>query len=174
MRKLEFLFLHCSATPEGKHYDKEDVIRWHMTPKKFGGRGWDRPGYRSIVLLDGTIQRLRPANRDAFVQSEEITWGAGPAYNGRSHHICYIGGMTADNKKAKDTRTSKQIDSLIYIIEDYLSFAPDVKVIGHNQVANKACPSFWVPTWLREIGLPEKNIATENPFGYDKVDFSGY
>ena len=30
--------------------------------------------------------------------------------------------------------------------------------MGHNQVKHKACPWFWVPTYLRELGIAEKNI----------------
>ncbi len=30
---------------------------------------------------------------------------------------------------------------------------PDVRIIGHNELAAKACPSFDVQEWLKEIGI---------------------
>jgi hypothetical protein len=97
------------------------------------------------------------ANRDAYVQPGEVTYGVA-GYNEEAHNVCYIGGMEPDNSAPKDTRTEAQRKALETIVQDYLEFAPTVEVAGHNQFAAKACPSFDVPAWLRELGIPEKNI----------------
>jgi hypothetical protein len=59
---------------------------------------------------------------------------------------------------------------LTSIISEVLSYNPDVLIAGHNQFSNKACPSFFVPDWLRrdcKMKIEEKNIYKNDPFGYD-------
>ena len=146
MKQLKHLFIHCTATPEGKHFTGDDVIRWHTAPKPVG-RGWSRPGYRLVIRLDGTIDRLVKVNDNAWVESSEITNGAS-GYNSNSHHICYVGGCDKD-MKPKDTRTPAQRKALLEIVQWYIKNVPGIKILGHNEVAAKACPSFDVQDWLR-------------------------
>lgn len=154
---LKLLVLHCTATPQGRAVSAQQVHRWHTAPPP-EGRGWDRTGYRCLVLLDGSIHRYVAANRNAVVEPGEVTWGVGPAINPIAHHICYVGGLAADGKSPADTRTPGQGAALAAIVRDYLSFAPDIRVAGHYHFAPKACPSFDVEAWCREIGVPERNI----------------
>lgn len=154
---LKLLVLHCTATPQGRAVTAAQVRRWHTAPPP-EGRGWDRTGYRCLVLLDGTIHRYVPANRNAVVEPSEVTWGVGPLVNPIAHHICYVGGLDAAGKLPLDTRTAAQRAALAAIVKDYLSFAPDIQIAGHYHFSAKACPSFDVGAWCREIGLPEKNI----------------
>jgi N-acetylmuramoyl-L-alanine amidase len=146
MKKLQYLIIHCSATPEGKPFDHNDIIRFHTSPKP-NGRGWDRPGYSDIILLDGTIVNIREYNSDGWVQANEVTYGAS-GYNAISRHICYIGGVAADGKTPKDTRTIGQKNALDGVIRKMMLEHPEVKIIGHNEVAKKACPSFNVQNYL--------------------------
>lgn len=30
MRKINKIILHCSATKEGKNYNREDIKQWHL------------------------------------------------------------------------------------------------------------------------------------------------
>ena len=155
-KKLKFLVLHCSATPQGKHFDKDDILAWHCSPKP-KGRGWTKPGYTDIILLDGTLQNLTPFDQDDCIEGWEITNGV-RGINSISRHICYIGGIDKDNRFPIDTRTNKQIHTLKTYINYTILRTPDILIAGHNQFSTKACPSFNTVTWLRHIGIPEQNI----------------
>ncbi len=159
MGKLNYIVIHCTATPEGREVTKEDIIRWHTSPKHKGGRGWRRPGYSDMIYLDGSLVNIIPFNQDDVVDPWEISNGA-RGINGVSRHVVYAGGLEKAGKKAKDTRTKEQL----YTLEAYVRFMllrhPGIQILGHNQApgANKACPSFDVPKWLKSLGIPEKNI----------------
>jgi len=97
--------------------------------------------------LDGTVERLVENNEDAWVDNWEITNGA-TGYNSVSRHIVYAGGLSKDGKTAKDTRTAAQRASLEKYVKDFCRRFPGTKVIGHNEIAKKACPCFDVQKWL--------------------------
>lgn len=152
MAKLQYLVLHCTATPEGREVTAADIRRMHTAPVSEGGRGWKQVGYTDIIHLDGKVERLVANNEDANVDPWEITNGA-TGYNSVSRHVVYSGGMTKDMKAPKDTRTPAQRKAMEEYVRDFHRRFPTVKIIGHNEVAAKACPSFDVQAWLREIGL---------------------
>lgn len=128
MRNINEIVVHCAATPEGKHFDVKDIDAWH---KK---RGWSGIGYHYVILLDGTVEKGRPVERQ------------GAHVRGRNKNtigICYIGGVAKDGKTAKDTRTPAQKVAMKALLEELLEEHPKVsKISGHNQYAAKACPSF--------------------------------
>ena len=156
------LFLHCSASPEGRDDKAWQVNQWHMARVVDGGRGWSRPGYSDIGELDGTVVNIRDWDSDNLIEKDEYTFGVkyDTMLNRNARHYCYIGGVDAnDYTKAVDTRTEAQK----YAMEIYCKFAilrnPNVIIAGHNQVQHKPCPSFDVPTWLKSIGVDDHNIA---------------
>lgn len=128
MRTINEIILHCSATKEGKHFDASDIRDWHVN-----GRGWSDIGYHFVILLDGTIEHGRPVEKQgAHVKSR----------NRNSIGVCYIGGLD-DNGKPKDTMTEEQEASFLDIVHSLrLVFGEGISVSGHNEYANKACPSF--------------------------------
>lgn len=150
--KLKYLVLHCTATPEGREVSAADIRRWHLSPPAAGGRGWKQVGYTDMIHLDGTVERLVDNNEDANVDPWEITNGA-KGYNSVSRHVVYAGGTAKDGKTPKDTRTAAQKTAMAAYVKDFHSRFPDVKIIGHNEVAAKACPSFDVQKWLKTIGI---------------------
>lgn len=151
MAKLQYLVLHCTATPEGREVSAADIRRLHTSaPPR--GRGWKQVGYTDMIHLDGKVERLVNNNEDANVDPWEITNGA-KGYNSISRHVVYVGGLASDAKTPKDTRTAAQLASMTTYVRNFHARFPDVKIIGHNQVAAKACPSFNVPAWLRSIGI---------------------
>lgn len=152
MAKLQYLVLHCTATPEGREVTAADIRRWHTSPVSKGGRGWEQVGYTDIIHLDGKVERLVNNNEDANVDPWEITNGA-KGYNSVSRHVVYAGGCARDGKTPKDTRTPAQRKAMEEYVKDFHRRFPEVRIIGHNEVASKACPSFDVQKWLTSIGI---------------------
>jgi N-acetylmuramoyl-L-alanine amidase len=130
MRKINKIIIHCTATPEGREHDVADIRRWHLK------RGFNDIGYHYLIHIDGTIEEGRPINKQGAHCSGE---------NKGSIGLCYVGGMSKDMKKAKDTRTQSQKDSLIKLMHELIyKYNKDMTIHGHNEYANKSCPSFIV------------------------------
>ena len=128
MRKINKIILHCSATPEGRDHDVEDIKRWHLR------RGFSDIGYHYLIHIDGSIEKGRPIEKQGAHCSGQ---------NRNSIGICYVGGMDKDMKHPKDTRTQAQKDSLIKLMHELIyKYNKDMTIHGHNEFANKACPSF--------------------------------
>lgn len=127
-RPISEIIVHCTATPEGKDFTVADVRAWHKA------RGFSDIGYHYLIYPDGRIMLGRPIGQvGAHVQG----------HNGGTIGISYFGGVSADGKTAKDTRTHRQRSSLLWLVQTLIAKHKGVrKVTGHNQYANKACPSF--------------------------------
>ena len=151
MAKLKYLVIHCTATAEGREVTAAQLRAAHTNPVSKGGRGWRVVGYTDMIHLDGRIERLVDNNEDANVDPWEITNGA-KDYNTVSRHEVYIGGLDK-KEKPKDTRTEAQKEALKRYVLDFHRRFPDVKIIGHNEVAAKDCPCFDVQKYLKEIGI---------------------
>lgn len=154
MAKLKYLVIHCTATPRGREVSSAEIRRWHTAPVKQGGRGWKQVGYTDIFHINGGIERLVDNNEDAQVDSWEITNGVS-GYNSVSRHVVYVGGMSSDMQHPEDTRSSMQKRSMEKYVKDFHRRFPDVKIVGHYELAAKACPSFDVQKWLKSIGITQ-------------------
>lgn len=126
-RHINRIIVHCSATPEGKDFHASDIDKWHRN------RGFNSIGYHYVVTLDGKVEKGRP---------EEKVGAHASSYNSHSIGVCYIGGVEADGKTPKDTRTDAQKEALAKLIGELKKKYPGAVVHGHNEVANKACPCF--------------------------------
>lgn len=150
--------LHCTATPEGREVTGDNIRQWHTSPKSQGGRGWRQVGYTYLIRLDGTVEQLVENNGDNYVDPWEITNGA-RGFNNVTLHIVYAGGCEKDRPKGmkwfptKDTRTPEQLKSMEKLVKDLLEQHPKSKLLGHNDVANKSCPSFNVKEWALSVGI---------------------
>lgn len=152
MARLKYLVIHCTATPEGREVSAADIRRWHTSPVSQGGRGWKQVGYTDLVHLDGKVERLVGNNEDANVDAWEVTNGA-KGYNSVSRHIVYAGGCDRQ-MQPKDTRTAAQKEALAAYVRDFHRHFPSVRIVGHRELnGGKACPSFDVQAWLKEIGI---------------------
>ncbi len=159
MARLRYLVIHCTATPEGREVTAAEIRRWHTSPPP-AGRGWRQVGYTDMIHLDGRVERLVDNNEDGNVDPWEVTNGA-RGYNGVSRHVVYVGGLSSDGRTPRDTRTPAQLRAMRGYVEDFHRRHPSVMIVGHNQLAAKACPSFDVPRWLRSIGITQKGDGTD-------------
>jgi N-acetylmuramoyl-L-alanine amidase len=135
-RKLTRIILHCTATPEGRHVSVDTINSWHLK------RGWKGIGYHYVILLDGTVENGRDVKKIGAHTS---------GHNQDSIGVCYVGGMDAGNKKAKDTLNQLQEVAMVNLIKALREEYGELSLHGHNEFANKACPSFNVKTkfhWL--------------------------
>lgn len=127
MRDIDKIIIHCSDTPEGRDDTIEEIKQWHLQ------RGWKDIGYHYVIHLDGTIHKGRP---------ESVVGAHCSDYNKNSIGVCYVGGVTEDCKTPKDTRTEGQKRALIELLKRLKKDYPKATLHGHNEFANKACPSF--------------------------------
>lgn len=128
MRVIDRIIIHCSDTPEGRYVNAAEIRRWHIQE-----RGWSDIGYHFVILLDGTIERGRPIDR------------IGAHCKGQNLHsigICYVGGMTYDGKKSKDTRTPEQKTAMRQLVQELSRSHGPLTVHGHNEFSEKDCPCF--------------------------------
>lgn len=130
MRNLDTIVLHCSATPEDRWHDAEDIRDWHVD-----GRGWSDIGYHYVILLDGEIEEGRPISRQgAHVKG----------YNETTVGVCYIGGTDADGN-AKDTMNEEQelaFEQIVFCLRE--EFGDHLDIMGHRDFPGvyKDCPCF--------------------------------
>ena len=103
MRKISLIIVHCSANREGSALRMADIDRYHRS------LGWKGCGYHYVIPVDGTIEQGRP---------EDVVGAHCKNHNRHSIGVCYIGGLAADGKTPKDTRTEEQKRALRMLIED--------------------------------------------------------
>lgn len=140
-RKITEIIVHCSDTPEGRPHTVDDIRLWHKQ------KGWSDVGYHHVIYLDGSIHN----GRDVDIIGAHCS-----NHNSHSIGVCYIGGCEGEVKNGKivpktdakgnhipkDTRTPEQKESLVYLLKELKKLYPDAWIYGHNDFANKACPSF--------------------------------
>lgn len=145
MEVLKYLIIHCSATRAAMNVTGDDIRAWHTA------RGWKQVGYSDLIRRDGTVENLVPYDENPYVEGHEITNGA-INYNTCSRHVCLAGGISNEGIP-EDNFTQEQKQSLYNYISEFLAYHPGCVVIGHNEVANKACPCFDVQEFLIAYGL---------------------
>jgi N-acetylmuramoyl-L-alanine amidase len=127
MREINKIIVHCSATREGENYEVAEIRKWHLA------RGFNDIGYHFYIDLYGEIHKGRDISKiGAHCKG----------HNRNSIGICYCGGVEADGKTPKDTRTPDQKESLLHVLKTLKAMYPDAIIYSHNEFANKACPSF--------------------------------
>lgn len=139
-RRVNLIVIHCSASPENVNYTFDQCIKDHKA------RGFTACGYHRFISKDGTIYIGRHFDKQgAHVLNN----------NKESIGICYEGGLDS-NKKAKDTRTTAQKESLLKCISEALAYGKVTRITGHRDLSPdldgdgvvepdewvKACPCF--------------------------------
>jgi len=106
------------------------------------GNGWSDIGYHAVIMLDGTLELGRPLERSgAHVKG----------HNRNTIGVCYIGGVEADGKTAKDTMTPEQELAFRNYVTTMRAVLGPLTISGHNQYSSKACPSFDVREKFADI-----------------------
>lgn len=138
MRTIKYIVLHCTASPQTQTV-KAITNYWKNV------LGWKQVGYHHLISADGTDNKLLPIT--------DVSNGV-KGFNSNSIHISYIGGVDSLGKPV-DNRTDAQKVTMETLVRNYHNAYPDAEIKGHRDFPNvtKACPSFDVSEWIKEIDL---------------------
>tara|TARA_R110000764_G_scaffold34055_1_gene76153 strand:+ start:689 stop:1345 length:657 start_codon:yes stop_codon:yes gene_type:complete len=154
MRKLESIFVHCTATRAEWWADRRssekaaECKRWHLD------RNFSEVGYSYFVDRDGTVTEGRRI---------EVTPAAQKGHNTGSVAIALWGGHGGDqHDRFEENFTPEQDRALRKLIAQLRMEYPSItKVRGHNEVSAKQCPCFQVTSWLNSSEKPKKPERTK-------------
>ncbi len=127
MRKIKYIAVHCTATPQTTSIDS--IKNYWKT-----NLGWKMPGYHFIIKPDGEVVKL--------LSVDEVSNGV-KGFNSETINISYIGGVDAKNQPI-DNRTPAQKATLLKLLKEFRAKFPNAIIQGHRDFPNvkKACPSF--------------------------------
>lgn len=155
-KAIDLLIIHCTATKPDQDIGVEEINEWHIA------RGFSEIGYHYVIRRDGTLETGRSINKKG---------AHALGYNDKSIGISMVGGVD-NNLNPENNFTISQWNTLKTFITNFITTHPDTKIIGHNQVSSKACPSFDVPTYLA-ANFPEQSITDTFFDTYDSSDLGG-
>jgi hypothetical protein len=130
---LPYCFSHCTATRQ--------TATVKAIQNGWRARGWVNDGYNVLTSANGDWTYL--------VAFDKVANGVA-GFNSKAIHKSYIGGVN-EQGKGFDNRTPEQLlfdKHWHYLIRKY---CPWIEERGHNEVSNKACPSYKVKEWLKTI-----------------------
>ena len=128
MRLINEIIVHCTGNTATSKISLQDIRDFHIHK-----RGWRDIGYHFVIFADGRVEKGRPV---------QLSGAHCKGHNSHSIGIAYIGGILKDGTPA-DTRTFKQKNAIIKLIKELKQAYPSiVRVSGHRDYANKACPCF--------------------------------
>lgn len=155
-RRIDYIAIHCTATPERNDTTVEDIRKQHKA------QGWSDIGYHYVIYRDGTVN----LGRDVDFAGAHVS-----GYNANSIGVSYVGGL--ENKPgvpysklpAKDTRTEEQKASMLALLIDLRKLYPKAVIQGHRDFSPdrngdgvisadewiKACPSFAAKEEFRRV-----------------------
>lgn len=131
MRRIERIFVHCTATPQDWTIEQLNNV--------FKSKGWKNQGYHLVVMPSGRVERL--------LDDEQISNGV-QGYNSTSINVAYIGGVDK-NGKGVDNRTEEQKKSLKSLLTELKKKYPKANILGHRDISpDKNCNGI-VDPWER-------------------------
>lgn len=136
MRGIKYIVLHCTATSQ--RTTVASILKYW---RNF--LGWQNPGYHFIIKADGEVVQLHPI--------EKVANGV-RGFNSVAIHIAYMGGVDR-NQKPLDNRTPEQRFQQMRLVKELKRKFPTAEIKGHRDFPGviKACPSFDVAQWLKEV-----------------------
>ena len=139
MKRVDYLVIHCAATPPSSDIGVKEIDAWHRK------KGWAGCGYHYVIRRNGVVETGRPENKaGAHVLG----------YNHCSIGICLVGGLN-EQRKAAPEYTDAQWKTLESLIRELRTKYPSAKIQGHRDFpsVNKACPCFDVEEWCKGLGI---------------------
>ena len=131
-RKVDSIWLHCSASDKPNHDDVSVMRNWHVN-----GNGWSDVGYHYFIQKNGNIQEGRPISRIPSAQKGYNTGAIAIACHGLK----------------KENFTQAQMDSVIALCKAITdSYTEKLRIRGHREVAAKACPVY---DYRKVLGLDQ-------------------
>lgn len=136
MRTVDAIIVHCADTPVTMDIGYSEIRHWHVDLN-----GWNDVGYHFIIRRDGTVENGRDI---------DVPGAHAKGHNSKSIGVCLVGGKGADGApEANFTLAQYQtLNALVARLRH--EHGGDIKVIGHRDVSEKACPSFNVQALLGE------------------------
>ena len=145
----DLIVVHCSATRASADIGVRDITQWHIQ------RGFDTVGYHYVIRRNGELETGRPQNAiGAHVRG----------HNSNSIGICLAGGVDTHNKP-ENNFTPAQFTTLEALLSRLKERYPQARILGHRDLSPdkngdgkitpnefiKACPSFDVAQWFKEL-----------------------
>jgi hypothetical protein len=119
-RRVNKVFIHCSATDNAEHDNTEFIRSIHVDQN-----GWSDIGYHFFITKQGVVHACRHL---------EYVPAAQKGHNTGSIAICLSG---------LDQFTAAQMEALVALCQDIQDqYAQRLVFKGHREVANKLCPNF--------------------------------
>lgn len=129
MRKIERIFVHCTASSQ----------KWGVKDlqAEFKAKGWKNPGYHYVVTADGVVHQML---------GEELVSNGVQGYNSTSINVAYVGGIDCKVKPI-DNRTDAQKASLKNILTQLKKKYPKATIMGHRDIwgSDKSKWKKWCP-----------------------------
>lgn len=163
MRRIDRIVVHCSATPNGKHFDVDTIRSWHAE------RGFKDIGYHFVIYTDGSVVPGRPLEK---IGAHAL------GYNESSVGVCLVGGVGGPDKLNPGQYTQAQWDGLAALVGSLQQAFPGCILCGHRDLSPdldgdgqiepsewiKLCPSFDVDGWYSSGMVPhEDNVYHHMP-----------
>lgn len=133
-RNIHTLFVHSTATKRARKVTRKDLYQWHVKE-----RGWSDIGYHGMIHRDGTFQSLRSIDKDGAHAYR---------HNRNTIGVVMVGGLS-DSHSPEANFTRAQFRTLKKVIAEQQGYYEGLKIKGHRDVGNTACPSFDVQGWMK-------------------------
>lgn len=131
MRKIERIFVHCTAS--GQKWGVDELLA------EFKARKWNNPGYHKIITTDGVVHQL--------LDLKYVANGV-YGYNSTAINVAYVGGIDSKGKPI-DNRTEAQKTALRNLLKELRIQFPHAIIMGHRDIWGsdpknwkKWCPCF--------------------------------
>lgn len=135
MRPLKEIIIHCAATKPSMDIGADWIRKIHVQQRK-----WRDIGYHYVIRRNGIIEYGRQLDQiGAHVEG----------HNTGTIGICLVGGIS-ETGRPENNFTPAQFEAVQFLINTLVKEFPSIiKLSGHSDYANKACPSFNVHEKLK-------------------------